>query len=110
MTGVGKSCEMKCVLVGRGGHDGIDFTALRQLDCGFDRVSGDAAGPDGPVSVGGRLAAAQTPGADRDLVLRLRRRDLVFCSDDRDLGIERLSQRACRDLRTDAAGVSEGYS
>jgi hypothetical protein len=109
MARVGKSCEMQCVLVGRGGHDGIDVAALRQLDRGFDRVPGDAAGPDGPVSVGGSIAAAQTPGADRDPLLCLHRGDLVFRPYDRDVGLERLDQGGSSNLRTDAARVSEGY-
>jgi hypothetical protein len=90
MTGVPKTCEMEGVLVGWGSDDGIDFTVLRQLNRGFDGMSGDAAGTNGSVSVGGSIAAAQAPGADGDPLLRFQPGNLVFRPDDRNLGFERL--------------------
>jgi hypothetical protein len=107
VTWVGKTCEVKGMLVSRGGHDGVHFAVQSQLRGGFDGVSRDAAGPDDPVAIGSGVAAAQTPGADRDLSLRVDRSDLVFRSNDGDLGCQRLSQCTSRDLRTDAAWVAE---
>ena len=95
------------MLVGRGGDDGVDFAGQRQLRRGFDRVSRDPAGPDDPVAIGIGVAAAQTPGAHRDLPLRVDRSDLVFRSNDGDLGCQRLSQCASGDLGADAARVAD---
>jgi hypothetical protein len=72
-------------------------------------VAGDAPGPDHPAPVRGGVAAAEPPGADGNPPLRRQAGDLVFGSDNRDLGVERLGQGGRRDLGADTAGVAEGY-
>jgi hypothetical protein len=68
-----------------------------------------AARPDDPVSVAIGVAAAEPPGADRKAALRRYGADLVLRPNDGDFGIEWLRQSASRDLRPDAARVSERY-
>jgi hypothetical protein len=109
MTWVGKSGEMKSVLVGWRGDDAIDFAAECQLDRGLYGVARDAPGANGTLPVLGGVAAAQAPGTDRDSPLRRHRFDLVFRADDGDLGFKRLSQGTSRDLGPDTARVPESY-
>ena len=96
MTWIGESCEVKRVFVGRRGDDGVDLAAERQLDRGLDRVPGDAARADHAASVQIFLAASEPPGSHGELPLCRDADDLVFSTDQSDLGIERLGQRARR--------------
>ena len=100
---------MQGVLVGGSGDNRIDFAAEGQPGRGLDGVAGDAAGADDPVSVAGGVAAAQPPAADRNAALRRHDVDLVLGPNDGDLRIDGLRQSKSRDLRPDAAWVSERY-
>ena len=107
MTRVGESREMKGVLVGGSGDNRIDFAAEGQPGRGLDGVAGYAAGADDPVSVAGGVAAAQPPAADRNAALRRYGADLVLRAHHRNLGIDRLSQRAGGDLGSNATWIAE---
>jgi hypothetical protein len=98
---------MKGVLVGGSGDDGVDFSAECQLGGGFDRVACNAAGANHPGSIGGGVAAPESPGAYGDPVLRRYGGDLVFGSHEGDLRVERLRQSTSGDLRADPAGIAQ---
>jgi hypothetical protein len=68
VTGIGKAGKMKGVLVGGGGDNGVYLPAEGQLNGSFDRVSGNAAGPDGSIAIGTGVSGTQTPGAYGDPV------------------------------------------
>jgi hypothetical protein len=110
VTGVGKSCEMQRVLVGRSGDDRIDLTAECQAGHYFDGVPGYAARTNDPVSVVVALAAAEVPSAHRDSALGWDGTDLIFGPDDEDLRIDRLGQGGGGDFGADPARITQGNS
>ena len=69
VTGIGKAREVERMLVGGSGDDGVDFAAERELGGRLDRVSGDAAGPDGPVAVRDWGRRCPVPRSHRDLAV-----------------------------------------
>jgi hypothetical protein len=109
VTGVGKTCEVKGVLVSGGCDDGVDFSAERESDGEFDGVAGDAACADDAFTILAGVSTAEAPDTYRYSTLSWYIGDLVFGTHDRDVGIERLGQRATRDLGTDAAGVTQRH-
>jgi hypothetical protein len=60
VTRVRKAGEMKGMLMGGSGNDGVHVTAEGELDGGFNRMAGNSAGPDGPIAVG-RVSGTETP-------------------------------------------------
>jgi hypothetical protein len=109
VTGVGKTREVKSVLVSGGCDDRVYFSAERESDRGLDGVAGDAAGPDDAVTILVGVSTAQTPHTNRYSTLGGYAGNLVLGTDDGDVGIERLGQRTTRDLGTDAAGVTQRH-
>ncbi len=109
MAWIGKACEMKRVLVGRAGDDGIDFATQCQPHRRFDRVAGDPSGADETVVVPVRVAGAEPPRSDGYFPPRGYCGDLIFRTHQGDLGFERLNQRAGGDLRPDAARIAQRY-
>ena len=107
VTRIRKACEAERVLVGGGRNDGVDFAAESEFYRRLDGVTGNAAGPDQPVAVWIRITAAQPPRPDGDSSLSRYLRYLVFRANERDLDVERLGQRAGRDLGTDPARISQ---
>jgi hypothetical protein len=103
---VGKPCEVKGVLVSGGRDDGVDFSAERESDGGFDGVAGDAACADDAVTILAGVSTAQAPHTYRYSTLGWYIGDLVFGTHDRNVGVERLDQRTTGDLGTDAARVA----
>jgi hypothetical protein len=109
MARVGETCEVKGVLVSGGCDDSVDFSAEREFDGGFNRVAGYAARADDAVTVLAGVSTAETPHTYRYSTLGWYIGDLVFSTHDRDVGIQRLGQRATRNLGTDAAGVTQRH-
>lgn len=99
---------MESVFVGGCRNDGVDFAAEGQLYRRFEGVAGDPACADQAFAVRVRVTAAQPPCPDGDSLLSRYPGDLVFRPNDRDLGCERLSQRAGRDLGPDPARIPQG--
>jgi hypothetical protein len=104
---VGKSGEMKCVLVGRSSDDGIHFAIECQPGGRLDSMACDSAGSDDPVPVAVALSASQSPAADPDATLRRYGSDLVLRADDGDLCVNHLGQGASRDLGSDATRITK---
>jgi hypothetical protein len=109
VTGVGKTCEVKGVLVSGSCDDGVYFSAERESDRGLDGVAGDTAGADDPVTILVGVSTPQTPHTNRYSTLGGYAGNLVLGTDDGDVRIERLGQRTTRDLGTDAAGVTQRH-
>jgi hypothetical protein len=109
MAWVGKTCEVKCVLVGRGCNDTVDLAAEGEPYRRLDRVARDPAGADDAITILVRIATAEPPASNRDSTLRRYPRDLVLRAHDGNLGPERFSQSASRNLGPDAPGISQRY-
>jgi hypothetical protein len=82
---------MESVLVGRGCDDGVHFAVQCQLGHRLDRVARDATRADNSIAIPVGVAAAHAPRAHRDPPMGRHRRDLVFRTNDRELGLERLN-------------------
>ena len=91
VTRVGKACEVKGVLVSRGCDDGVYFSAERESNRGLDRVAGNAACADNAVTILVRVSTSPTPHTNRYSALRRYSGDLVFGTNEGDVGIERLA-------------------
>jgi hypothetical protein len=72
-------------------------------------VAGYAAGTDDAVAILMRISAAAAPHTNRYSVLCGYLSDLIFGTDQRDLGIERRAQRAHRDLGANTAWISQRH-
>jgi hypothetical protein len=66
----------------------------------------DTPGPNQSSSIVIGIAGAEAPGSDRNSVLRRDSCDLIFSSDDRELGIEWLGQCGGGNLWPDPAGIT----
>src|ERR687895_1046121 len=82
MTWIGKSCEMKGVLLSRCRNDSVHPAIERQFDGGFHCVSGNPPGANGSTSIRRAVAGAEAPTAHGDRVGRLERCDLVLRPND----------------------------
>jgi hypothetical protein len=56
VTRIGKSGEMQCELVRGSGDNGVHFATECKLNGSLHCMSGNAAGPDGAISVGRGVA------------------------------------------------------
>jgi hypothetical protein len=108
MTGPGKSGQVQRMLVGRRRDDAVHLACHGHARGRLDGVAGDAAGPD-CTGVIGAFANAKTPGPDAYPPSRGQGRDLVFRTDQHQLGIERLGERAPGDLGADAPRITERH-
>ena len=94
--------------MGGGGDDGVHLPSERHSGGGFDGGSCDSSGPHGAAAVGFRIARAEPPGTDADLVGGGGKRgDLILGPDHDDVRRDRLSQRTGGDLGTDPPRVAQ---
>jgi hypothetical protein len=73
-------------------------------------MTGEPSRADGAAAVVREFAAAQSPGPDRYPPRCRDGVDLIVGADQGDLGVDRLLQCPCGDLRADAAGIAQGDS
>jgi hypothetical protein len=109
VSGVGKTGEVKGVLVSGGRDDGVYFSAERESDGGLDSVAGDAARADDTVTIPVGISASQCPHTHGYSALRWNVGYLVFGTDEGDVGIEGLDQRTAGNLGADAAGITQRH-
>jgi hypothetical protein len=109
VTRVGKAGKVKGVLVSGGRDDGVDFSAEREPDRGLDGVAGYAAGADDAVTILVGVSTSHPPDTNRHATPGWNVCDLIFGTDEGDLGFERRAQGACRDFGADTAWISQRH-
>jgi hypothetical protein len=104
-----KAGEMEGVLMRGGGNDRVDLATERETSGSLDGVTRYSAGSDDPVAITISVSAAQPPAAHGDAVLGGNALDLIFSPDQGDICVNGPSECSSRDLRTDAARVSQRH-
>lgn len=98
---------MKRVLLGWGGNDRVHLTAECELDCSFYGVSSQAAGTNGPSTIGVGVAGTESPGAHRYLMVRTDGGNLIFGADNGDVRFEWFCQCVSRDFGADPPRITQ---
>lgn len=87
-------------------NDGIDLAAEGELHGGFYGVPCDAPRTKNTVTVLIRIATAESPCSDSNPAVRRNFGDLIFGSNNCDIGVEWLRERPRCDLRADPSGIA----